>query len=83
LAEKLGGGDELRRPTGWVVRAIDRQAAMGWSQLCAQTRENLDRAWVAITAAPRSREDLSRRHPLKFDLKTVLWPLLGCGFTVP
>jgi hypothetical protein len=71
LAEKLGRGDEVRRPTGWVVRAIDRRAAVGWSQLLIQIPENLDRAWVAITAEPRNRDDLSRQHQLKFDLKTV------------
>jgi hypothetical protein len=54
-----------------VVRAIDRQAAVGWSELLAQIPENLDRAWVALTKAPRNRDDLSRRHQLKFDLKTV------------
>jgi hypothetical protein len=54
-----------------MVRAIDRQAAAGWSALLAQIPENLDRAWIAITAAPRNRDDLSRQHPLKFDLKTV------------
>lgn len=71
LSEKLGKGDEARRPTGWVVRLVDRQAAVGWSQLLAQVPENLDRAWLAITAAPRGRDDLSRQHRLKFDLKTV------------
>lgn len=50
---------------------IDRQAAVGWSQLPAQAPENLDRAWVAITAAPRSHDDLSRQHRLKFDPAAV------------
>jgi hypothetical protein len=43
VTEKLGRGDEARRPTGWVVRLAD----------------------------PRSRNDLSRQHRLKFDLKSV------------
>jgi hypothetical protein len=54
-----------------VVVAVDRQAAVGWSRLLAQVPENLDRAWIAITAAPRSREDLSRQHRLKHDLRAV------------
>lgn len=71
MADRLGKGDEVRRPTGWVVRAIDRQAAVGWCELLAQIPDNLDRAWIAITAAPRGHDNLSRQHRLKFDLKWV------------
>jgi hypothetical protein len=88
LSEKLSKGDEARRPTGWVVRLVDRQAAVGWAALLAQVPENLDRAWVAITTDPRSRDDLSRQHRLKFDLKAVKavldlesaeWGSIDCG----
>ncbi|MFE3446787.1 hypothetical protein ACFXNW_27470 [Nocardia sp. NPDC059180] len=72
MTEKLGRGDEARRPTGWTVRLVDRQAAAGWSALLSQARENLDRAWVAITADPRSRDQPMRQHPLKFDLGRVV-----------
>lgn len=71
MAEKLVKGDEARRPTGWVVRLVDRRAAVGWAALLAHVPENLDRAWVAITADPRCRDDLSRQHRLKYDLKAV------------
>ncbi|MEV6987241.1 hypothetical protein AB0M95_39105 [Sphaerisporangium sp. NPDC051017] len=71
MSDGLGRGDEARRPTGWIVRLVDRQAAQGWSMLLAHARENLDRAWVAITADPRGRDDLARQHRLKFDLRTV------------
>ncbi|WP_218026893.1 hypothetical protein [Nocardia vaccinii] len=71
MPDKLGRGDEVRRPTGWIVRLIDRQAAKGWSVLLAQAPDNLDRAWVAITADPRCRDEPARHHPLKFDLATV------------
>lgn len=50
---------------------MDRQAAVGWTELRGQIPENLDRAWLAITAEPRRRDNLSRRHRLKFDLATV------------
>jgi hypothetical protein len=33
--------------------------------------DNLDRAWLAMTADPRCRADPSRQHPLKYDLATV------------
>lgn len=52
MSGKLGRGDEARRPTGWVVRFIDRRAAEGWSNLLTQARENLDRAWLAVTFDP-------------------------------
>jgi hypothetical protein len=71
VSEKLGKGDEVRRPTGWVIRLIDRQAARGWQALLARAPENLDRAWVAITADPRSRDNPSRQHRLKYDLTSV------------
>ncbi|MET8143430.1 hypothetical protein ABZU32_24270 [Sphaerisporangium sp. NPDC005288] len=64
-------GDEVRRPTGWVVRLVDRQAALGWASLLSQTPANLDRAWIAITADPRGSGDVARQHRLKFDLKAV------------
>ncbi|MEO3854992.1 hypothetical protein ABGB08_08795 [Acrocarpospora sp. B8E8] len=70
-SNQLGRGDEVRRPTGWIVRLVDRQAAQGWATLLAQVPENLDRAWLAITGDPRGRDDLSRQHRLKFDLRTV------------
>ncbi|MER6951280.1 hypothetical protein ABT294_45420 [Nonomuraea sp. NPDC000554] len=39
--------------------------------MLSQVPENLDRAWIAITADPRCRDDVSRQHRLKFDLRTV------------
>ncbi|WP_214416215.1 hypothetical protein [Sphaerisporangium fuscum] len=51
------------------MRFADRQAAEGWSHLLAHALENLDRAWVAITADPRHVD--SRQHPLKGGLGTV------------
>ena len=71
MGQKQGRGDEARRPTGWIVRLVDRQAARGWAALLAQAPENLDRAWIDITADPRSRADLSRQHRLKFDLTSA------------
>lgn len=71
MAENLGRGDEVRRPTGGTVRAVDSQAARGWESLLTQAAENLDRAWTAITGDPRSRDDLSRQHRLKYELRTV------------
>lgn len=47
------------------------KAALGWAGLLAQAPDNLDRAWVAITADPRCRDDLSRQHRLKFDLRII------------
>ncbi|MEU4808462.1 hypothetical protein AB0H20_04615 [Nocardia fluminea] len=37
----------------------------------SQAKANADRAWLAITANPRCREDPSRQHPLKYDLGRV------------
>lgn len=71
MRDKLRRGDEVRRPTGWIMRLVDRQAAQGWEALLSQAPDNLDRAWIAITADPRNRDDLARQHRLKFDLKTV------------
>lgn len=71
MSDKPGRGEEVRRPTGWIVRLVDRQAAQGWAALLSQAPDNLDRAWVAITASPRCRDDLSRQHRLKYDLKSV------------
>ncbi|MFI6321131.1 hypothetical protein ACIBG8_26575 [Nonomuraea sp. NPDC050556] len=71
MSEHLSRGDEVRRPTGWIVRLVDRRAAQGWAALLAQAPENLDRAWITITANPRNTDNLSRQHRLKFDLKTV------------
>ncbi|MFC4531829.1 hypothetical protein [Sphaerisporangium dianthi] len=71
MRDKLNRGDEVRRPTGWIVRLVDRQAALGWASLLSQTPANLDRAWIAITADPRGHDDVARRHRLKFDLKAV------------
>ena len=64
-----GRGDDVPRPHPWRVRFADRQIAIGWNQLLTQARENLDRAWVAITSDPR-RVD-GRQHPLKGALGTV------------
>ena len=71
MPEKLGRGDEVRRPTGWIVRVANRRVAEGWSALIAQAPENLDRAWVAITTDPRCRDDLGRHHRLRLDLAMV------------
>lgn len=66
-----GRGDELHPPTAWKIIAHDRKAAAGWRDLAAQAPENLRRAWMALTADPRSSADLSRQHRLKRDLKHV------------
>ncbi|MBF6352561.1 MULTISPECIES: hypothetical protein [Nocardia] len=71
MTDKLGRGDEVRRPTGWVVRVVDRQAAIGWAALRSQVPGNLDRAWFALTADPRCRDEPARQHPLKYDLARV------------
>lgn len=63
--------DEVRRPTGWIVRLVDRQAGQGWAALLAHVPGNLDRAWVAITSDTRSPANPSRQHRLKFDLRSV------------
>jgi hypothetical protein len=55
-----------------MVRVIDKKAARGWIDLLVQAAKNLDRAWVAITADPRCRDDLSRQHRLKYDLGTIV-----------
>lgn len=51
------------------MRAADRQAYQGWRQLLATAPENLDRAWVALTADPRHVDQ--RQHPLKGALGVV------------
>ncbi|MFF2085193.1 hypothetical protein ACFVVM_15560 [Nocardia sp. NPDC058176] len=71
MPESLRRGDEVRRPTGWVVRAVDLRAAKGWTQLVSQAQANADRAWIAITTDPRCRDDPARQHPLKYDLSRV------------
>lgn len=48
------------------MRFADRRAAEGWGHLLAHARENLDRAWVAITSDPRHVD--SRQHPLRGSL---------------
>lgn len=53
------------------MRLSDRQAAIGWAALRAQVPENLDRAWLALTADPRSRNEPARQHPLKYNLARV------------
>lgn len=67
----LDRGDEVRRPTGWMMRVTDKRSARGWVELLAQAHANLDRAWVAITTDPRCQGNVSRQHRLKFDLRTV------------
>jgi hypothetical protein len=64
-----GRGEEAPRPNPWSVRFADRRAAEGWNHLLSQARENLDRAWVAITSDPRHVDN--RQHPLKGALGTV------------
>ncbi|MEV0682874.1 hypothetical protein AB0I35_03310 [Nocardia sp. NPDC050378] len=71
MPEPLRRGDEIRRPTGWVVRVVDLRAAKGWGQLVSQAPSSADRAWVAITSDPRCRDDPTRQHPLKYDLSRV------------
>jgi hypothetical protein len=51
------------------VRAADRQAYQGWQRLLTQARDNLDRAWVALTGDPRHIDQ--RQHPLKGELAVV------------
>ncbi|MEY9946392.1 hypothetical protein [Kitasatospora sp. GAS1066B] len=62
-------GEELPRPRPWSVRAVDRQAHLGWQQLLKQVPENIDRAWVAVTGDPRQVDQ--RQHPLKGALGVV------------
>jgi hypothetical protein len=71
VTSTLDRGAEVRRPTGWIVRVVDKQARRGWAELLAQAPANLDRAWVAITSGPRCQDDLSRQHRLKADLRTI------------
>ena len=62
----VGRGEEIRRPKPWTVRAADRQAGIGWSQLVAQAPEAMDRAWVDMTSDPRRVAD--RQHQLRGQL---------------
>ncbi|MGW7482896.1 hypothetical protein ACWGH8_30375 [Nonomuraea muscovyensis] len=64
-----GLGDDVPRPRPWRVRFADRRAAEAWSHLLAHARDNLDRAWVAITADPRRVDGC--QHPLKGALGMV------------
>jgi hypothetical protein len=66
---KLVKGDEVRRPTGWTMHLLDRQAAQGWATLLTQVPGNLDRAWVDITGDPRCGSNPARQHRLKGRLK--------------
>jgi hypothetical protein len=51
------------------VRFADRRAAEGWQDLLIHARENLDRAWCAITSDPRHVDH--RQHALRGVLSTV------------
>ena len=64
-----GRGEQIPRPRPWLVRAVDRQAHLGWQRLLATAAENLDRAWVAMTSDPRHVDQ--RQHPLKGVLGVV------------
>ncbi|GAB1817872.1 hypothetical protein [Herbidospora sp. RD11066] len=55
-------GDEIRRPTKWLVRAANARAAKSWREPAAQAPGNCDRCWVDITTDPRRVND--RQHPL-------------------
>ncbi|WP_216916303.1 hypothetical protein [Nocardia noduli] len=68
---KLRRGDEVPRPRPWRVLVHNLDAARGWADLLAQAPGNLDRAWVDITADPRSVADPSRQHRLKFNVKSI------------
>jgi hypothetical protein len=62
-------GAAIERPNPWLVRAADRAAHQGWQHLLTSARDNLDRAWVAITSEPRHIGQ--RQHPLKGALGLV------------
>jgi hypothetical protein len=57
-----GRGEPIERPNPWLVRAADRQAYQGWQQILTAAKDNLDRAWVAITADPRH---IDQRRPAR------------------
>ena len=61
-------GEEVPRPTGWVLRCTERKAAVGWDNLVHQAPQAMDRAWVQITGEPRQVSE--RQHQLRGKLST-------------
>ncbi|MFE3953886.1 hypothetical protein ACFXPS_06835 [Nocardia sp. NPDC059091] len=68
---KLKRGDEAPRPKPWRILLHSTQAARGWTEMQRNAIDALDRAWVDITADPRSVAKPQRQHRLKADLKSV------------
>ncbi|MEV0306052.1 hypothetical protein [Nonomuraea fuscirosea] len=64
-----GRGEEIRRPTGWIVRAASAKAWKAWRELRSQVPGNCDRCWLDLTDDPRRVDD--RQHPLSGSLGTV------------
>ena len=64
----MSRGEEVRRPSGWVLIAMSKKVADGWTELSQQAPSSLDEAWVAITGAPRRVTE--RQHRLRGALAT-------------
>ncbi|MFE3254505.1 hypothetical protein [Nocardia sp. NPDC059229] len=58
-------------PKPWRILLHSTQAARGWTEMQRNAIDALDRAWVDITADPRSVAKPQRQHRLKADLKSV------------
>ncbi|MQY30699.1 hypothetical protein [Nocardia aurantia] len=68
---RLKRGDEIPRPKPWRVLPHSTEAARGWAELERQALDALDRAWVDLTAEPRSVRNPARQHRLKAMLGSV------------
>jgi len=68
---KLKRGDQVPRPKPWRVLLHNTEAARGWAELERQALDVLDRAWVEMTAEPRSVANPGRQHRLKAVLGAV------------
>lgn len=68
---KLKRGDAVPRPKPWQIILRNSQAARGWMELQRTALDALDRAWVEITANPRSMAQAHRQHRLHAGLGSV------------
>lgn len=64
-------GDEVRHPSGWVLRYVDRKVAVGWRNVIQQAPENAGEAWEQIISDPR--RTTQRQHQLKGSLRTGMY----------